>query len=466
MLVLLASLGIVLAVLNRDEQKPAAAPVFQSDLEYIIDINGEEYDGTASVIIKNSTGEYQVISGTPPSIPGYEDFPMDTYALYRILNISTSLVSQGLVTDEETSLAPFGLETPRAEIHINPVQGDGLVLYIGNPSPDGITVYVKREDSPAVHLAGLGDMETYLKGVFDFIDTELSPPPEDNGRGGFTFDRIVLGGAVRQGEEVSVFEKENDAAGPLGGTFLCVSGPIDARLNSDRGLPILQSIFDLRASRIAGTIKSNSDLAKWRLDKPWSTVSVSGTMGEGLGGFALRVSKPDDAGSVYIQREGVNLVYETNASELPWLEASWFDLMDRIIIIPFIDTVSTIDVRTPERTVSFSLSGEGSDLQVNSQGLSIDTANFRTYYQTLLLAMYDEISVEKPASGSKPALEITYHYRDTKPVDTVSFYATASRRVLTSYNNGRFFYTFAAYVDKVIADLDQILAGKRVSPYL
>jgi hypothetical protein len=165
------------------------------------------------------------------------------------------------------------------------------------------------------------------------------------------------------------------------------------------------------------------------------------------------------------------LVYEADASQLPWLEASWFDLMDRLIIFPFIDSLSTVDVRTPARTVSFSLSGEGDDLKVNFQNINIDTANFRVYYQTLMLAMYDEVSPEKPAPSAKPILEIVYHYRNSigtngKVADTVSFYSTASRRVLTSFNGGRPFYTFAAYVEKVIADLGQILVGKRVLPYI
>jgi hypothetical protein len=275
-----------------------------------------------------------------------------------------------------------------------------------------------------------------------------------------------LGGAVRQGEEFTILEKENDAESLFGKTALYISGPMDAKLNMDRGIEKLRSLFGLRASRIAGKINSDRDLAEWGLDKPWSTASVSGTMGQGLGGFALRASKPDASGTVYVQRDGTDLVYETDVSQLPWLESSWFDLMDRIAILPFIDSLSSVEVRTPGRTVSFSLSGEGDELKVDAQGQSVDTANFRVYYQTLLVAMYDEISGEKPVPGAKPALEIVYHYRSEKPADTVSFYSTASRRVLTSLNGGRPFYTFAAYMEKVISDLEQILVGKRVSAYL
>jgi hypothetical protein len=327
-------------------------------------------------------------------------------------------------------------------------------------------VYVKKADSPAIYLAGSGDIENYLKSVFDLIDLEVSPAVA--GEGGPVFESITLGGAVRQGEEVNLFVRENEKnANPMaGGTSIRISGPVDARLNMDSGYPTIQSLFGIRASRAIGRISSNSDRAKWRLDKPWSTAVVSGTLGQGLGGFGIRASKPDESGKVYIQREGLDIVYEADASQLPWLEASWFSLMEKLIIYPFIDSISSVEVITPARTVSFALSGEGDDLKVEALGIDIETPNFRTYYQTLMLAMYDEVSSEKPAPGAKPVLEIRYHYRDGKPADTVSIYSAASRRVLTTFNGGRPFYTFAAYVDKVIADLDQVLANKKVQTYL
>jgi hypothetical protein len=463
MAVLLALLGITLKVLNRPGTRSAPA-AFQTDLEYIINFR-EEKVGAASVIINNSGGEFTVIGGEPSSVLGYEGYPIDTWALYRIIDVSSGLVSRGLVTDEETDLAPFGLASPLAEVRIQPVQGDEVILRIGNPSPDGYNTYVKKEGSPAIYLASSGDTGNYLKSVFDLIDLEISPAADESA-GGPVFESITLGGAVRQGEEVSIFVQENEkSANPMaGGTLLRISGPIDAKLNMDSGYTTIQSLFGIRASRAVGRINSNNDLAKWRLDKPWSTASVSGTQGQG--GFSIRASKPDELGKVFIQREGLDIVYEADASQLPWLEVSWFNLMEKLIIYPFIDLLSSVEVTTPARTVSFALSGEGDDLTVKALGIDIETSIFRTYYQTLMLAMYDEVSNEKPTPGAKPVLEIRYHYRDGRPTDTVSIYSTASRRVLTTFNGGRPFYTFAAYVDRVIADLEQVLANKKVLSYI
>jgi hypothetical protein len=160
------------------------------------------------------------------------------------------------------------------------------------------------------------------------------------------------------------------------------------------------------------------------------------------------------------------MVYQIAASQIPWLEISWWDLMDRLIILPFIDEIAQVEVNTPARPVAFKLDNTGEDLTVEALGTVLDTAYFRTYYQTLLTAIYEEYTEEKIPAGTRPFLETVYHYRDGRPSDRVSFYASASRRVLTSLNGRRPFYTFSAYTDKVLADLDRILEGKRVIPYL
>jgi hypothetical protein len=160
-------------------------------------------------------------------------------------------------------------------------------------------------------------------------------------------------------------------------------------------------------------------------------------------------------------------VYEAAVSRLPWLELSWFDLMEKIIILPYIDSVSRVEIRTPERNVVFSLSGGGDELQVKAGAIDINVKNFRTYYQTLIGAAYNEYSDASAASLPPPFLEITYRYRDSgKSADTVSFHRVSSRRVLTSLNRGRPYFTHSAYTDQVLTDLDQVLAGQKVRSYL
>ncbi|MDR3248537.1 MAG: DUF4340 domain-containing protein [Treponema sp.] len=468
MVVLLVSLGIAFVLINRQEVKPSSSSFASSlpPVEYIVDFSGDQYQGVASVTVKNADDEFTVIAGDPPLIDGGEAYVTDTYPLSRIISTSTSFYSREVVAENPADLAPFGLDAPRAELRIRPVKGDEAILYLGAPAPDGYSVYARKEGNPTVYLTSSSDTENFLKKAVDFFDLEISPPPE-GGEGAVEFDRIVLGGLVHNGETVTVYKtmEESTPQRPVLNPVRISTGSIDAGLNMDKGWTALNALFGISADRVVA-IAGEQDLAKYGLDRPYATVAVSGTLGQGLGGFSLSVSKPGDTGNVYLRRGDLDLVYELAASNLPWLELSWFNLMNHMIILPFIDTVAKVEVATPARTVAFTLSGEEDDLKVSAGGKEIDTAYFRTYYQTLLYASYEEYTTEKIPSGAKPFLEFRYHYRDQAPADIISFYATGSRRVLVSFNGGQPFYALSAYTDKVLVDLDSILAGNKVIPYI
>jgi hypothetical protein len=469
MAALLAALGLALILLRREE--PAKPGPGLPPVEYLIDYRDEQFGGLASITVENDTGAYTILPGDPPRIPGWESLIVNTFPLARIVDICDSLMSRGLVEEEPEDLAIYGLDRGRARVAIKTKGGDETTLYIGNEVPDRISVYVRLEGRPGVYQAGKGDTETFLQGIFDFVDKEVSPQGQDDGYGGFEFGEIVLGGAVRPDGPVRIIHEaqENVATGRLKNSYR-IAGPMEGVLNLDKGYNILKTIPGITASRVIARISGAQDLAPYGLapgpDTPYSTVQVTGTLAQGLGGYGLRASKPDAGGNVYIYREGTELVYQTAASGIPWLTATWWDLMDRLIILPFIDDVARVEVSTPARKAAFTLNGEGDELKVEAQGTELDTSVFRKYYQTLLTAIYDEYTEEPIPPGAAPILEIAYHYRDGRAPDRVSFYNAASRRVLTSLNGRRPFYTFSAYVDKVLSDLDRILEGKQVIPYL
>ncbi|MDR0642186.1 MAG: DUF4340 domain-containing protein [Treponema sp.] len=466
MALVLGALALGLFLLNRPAKAAEEAPPVLPDVEYIIDYRDEKYGGLASVTVSNEKGEYTVFPGDPPSIPGWEALITSTYSLTRILDSCASLSSRGLVV-EEGDVAVYGLDTPRARAEIKTASGEGTTLFIGADVPDGAGIYVRLDGSSAIYQAGKWEMDYFFQGVFDFVGKELSPQLPDDGYGGFEFGEIILGGAVRPDGPVRVIHQEQTEVQPgrISNAYR-ISGPIEASLNLDKGYTILKSLPGINADRAVARLSGDEDLARYGLDKPYSTASVTGTLGQGLGGFSLLASKPDADGNVYICSQGGSLIYQMAASALPWLETGWWDLMDKMIILPFIDDIAQVELSFPGRRVNFNLSGEGDDLKVEAGGVVLDTKFFRSYYQSLLSAVYDEYTSDKIPPGAQPVMEIVYRYRDGRPPDRVSFYASSSRRVFTSLNGGRPFYTYSAYITKVQNDLDQLLEGKKVLPYL
>jgi hypothetical protein len=468
LVVLLAGLGLALVLIKREEPVAVVPAPELPPVEYVYDHRAEEYAGLASVAVKNEKGEFLVLPGDPPTIPGWETVVTNTYPLTRIVDIGGSLVSRGLVVEEAEDLSIYGLDQGRALAEITMKNGDQTTLCVGNDSPDRISVYVRLEGSPQVYQVGRWEIESLLQGIFDFVDLEVSPQLADDGSGVFEFSEILLGGAARPDGVVRIIPEDPDQSSSISRTssLYRISSPVDMALNLDKGLPILQTIPNIRANSVAGRVSGPRDLALYGLEPPYSTATINGTLGQGLGGFTLRASRPDAEGNVNIYREGSELVYRTAAAPLTWLSATWWDLMDKMIILPFIDEVARVEVLSPHRQVGFDLSGEGDDLKVEHRGVVLNTDDFRKYYQTLLGAVYDEYAEEGIPPGAQPILEIVYHYRNGQNPDRVSFYTAGSRRVLTSFNGRRPFYTYSAYTDWVLGDLDRILAGEKVQAYL
>jgi hypothetical protein len=468
MVVLLAGLGLALVLIKREEPVATAPVVELPPAEYVFDYRADEYAGLASVAVKNEKGEFLVFPGDPPTVPGWESLITNTYPLTRIVDIGGSLVSRGLVVEEAEDLSIYGLNQSRAQAEITMKSGDKTTLYIGNDAPDRSSVYVRLEGRPQVYQVGRWEIESLLQGVFDFVDMEVSPQLPDDGSGLFEFSEILLGGTARPDGVIRIIHEDPAQSSSTSRTSspYLITGPIDISLNLDKGFPILQTIPNIRADSVAGRISGPRDLVPYGLDAPYSTATINGTLGQGLGGFTLLASRPDSDGNVYIYREGSELVYRVAASTITWLSATWWDLMNKMIILPFIDEVARVEVLSPYRQAAFDLSGEGDELKVEHRGVVLNTDDFRKYYQTLLGAVYDEYTEESIPPGAQPILEIVYRYRNSENPDRISFYAAGSRRVLTSLNGRRPFCTYSAYTGWVLGDLDRILAGEKVQSYL
>jgi hypothetical protein len=460
---LAGALAVFMLVLSRDGPEEAEVPSAADPV-----LSEEEGRELVRISVQNDSGGYTVLKDPEGNffIEGFEDIPPDSGALFLMVSRLGRLRFLETVGTSR-SLEPFGLSEPRARVSLGYSDGTEASLFIGAEAPDGQNSYVLRGDE--VQLAASADIGDCIRRVLDFVDRTVTPPQEFSNA--LVFDTIALGGRVRGTEPVSILYVPPSGEDSPGGGLLANSyrlvRPVEAGVGLDRGFPVLQALFGIEADRVAARLDGGLSSADFGLAEPYSTAVVTGTLGGGLGGFSLRASAPDERGLVYLQREGSGLVYEIAGSKLPWLETGFFDLMDSLVLLPFIDSVAAVELRRgAEPLAVFTLSGEGDDLAVKAGDAVLDTALFRGFYQTLITAIYDEYYDGELPRGAVPVLEIIYRYRNGKAPDTVGFYPATSRRVLTSLNGRRPFYTYAAYVDKVIADCERILGGQRVVPYL
>jgi hypothetical protein len=461
LIVAAALLGALTFWLSRETPEAAAPSAASDPPAYITE------GAVRSIAVRNAEGAFTVYAGEEgPAIAGMEGFPLDTAALSSLLSRLSRLRSEGLL-EEVQSREPFGLDTPRAVLSVELEDGTRRELLIGSDAPDGRNIYVDAGEAGTVRLAASYDLRDFLRWDLDFVDKAVSPALPDS-QGEAPLEGIELGGQVRGKEPVTLVYREQTGGAILAASPYRITAPIDAGLHNERGMKVLEALFGIQAEGAAALSPDAAALARYGLDRPYSTARVWGTLGNGLGGFSLRASAPDGEGRVYLMRDGLDIVFTARAAQLPWLDRGFFDLMERMIILPHIDRVAGVDIaRSGANTVTFALSGEGDELTVTSGGTAVDTAIFRTFYQTLLSAMYDEYHDAPLPARAAPQAEFVYRYREAgKSPDRVSFYTGTSRRMLVSLNGGRPFFVYTAYLDKALADCALVLEGKKVLPYL
>jgi hypothetical protein len=453
MLVVLAGLGISLLLLGRE---PAIAELEPIPEEYIF-IAADSENEIKYITVLNSHGEYTIRAGDNPVIIGYENFPINFFNFFHILNASWRLSSWGLITDDTTNLPDFGLDPPQAQVFIQTVNGQTVTLLVGSSAPGG-NIYVKLQDNRQIHLASFFDAGIFLRSFYELMDTAITPGIQRNHEGMFIFDRIILGGEVREAITIVNSDPTHTIQAYVISPCQIIS-PVNAAVSIEQ-VHLLESLFGLHGDKVVGR---SEELVYFGLAQPWSTAEVF----TAAGNFRVLVSKPDNTGMVFIHRQGSPLIYETYDFNLPWLEVSYFDLMNRMVHLPFIDNVASVEIKAQERTVSFFLSGEGNAMTVRAGTIDIDPRNFRVFYQNLVSARFDEYAGIPAALLPPPFLEIVYHYRDSsRSSDTVSFHEASGRRVLTSLNRGRAHFTLITFTDRILSDLELVLTGQPVRSYL
>jgi hypothetical protein len=147
--------------------------------------------------------------------------------------------------------------------------------------------------------------------------------------------------------------------------------------------------------------------------------------------------------------------------------------MDTILILPFVDSVSKLEIFTVEHSFIITLEGEGEELEMLVDGRSYEASegvdsveNFRILYQDLLFLRIESIPDESMASDAAILLQLTYHYRDGSPWDTVTVFEGANRRVYLQLNDEMPMLGLSSYIDHLLRSIHSFVQGEEVRGYL
>lgn len=518
LVLLVGAIGAFL-LLNRTEP-PAVEET--SAVEQVFILGGVPQPFVKSVSIQNELDTYtitnlaenavaQANTATELSVNGVETVDLNTSLVKSILTNVASLTAVKEITSPG-GLDTYGLTAPVAIVEVAFESGTEKML-IGAVAPGSEGTYVQVGER--VYLAPTSKLTNMLQSRLGFINKTVTTGAADSA----VFTKFTLSGrAYPQPVVVEKLEETSEASSMMGIGSYQISAPIRAGLDLNVGITNLSAVFGITGESVVSM--GDGDLAEYGLTEPYVTAQVTAE-DPAIGSFTLHLSEPDAQDMVYLQREGAPYVYRLPATSVPWASMSLFDLREKMVILPFIDSVAAVEVKTADAAYTFHLSGEGDELKVTLDGKELEANNFRKFYQTLIAASYDSeiqpnaapeseeagentaseeavpadaASVSSVAAGTQLSVEdqpvpmtegtallleddtaellsgeiilqYTYTYRDSKTPDVVRFSPGPSRKVIISFNDGPAYYAKSIYVDRVLEDLPKVLTGEQVKSY-
>ncbi len=478
--VVLLLVGMVAAYLLL-KKTPAPAEVASSKAETLYVIGSPDSEPATQIDVKNEYGTYSIVAQKnadklEPTIKGLEKFSLDTYGLGTAWESAKALVAKQVVTENATAddLATYGLNSPRASALITRADNSKATVLFGGDAPGGAGMYTKLESDAKVYLVASAIAEPYFRPNYAYVNKTISATdPEFKG-----FDKITFSG-TNYPEQI-VIERTPEKAKEAGGMMLNTHGitsPIVSGTDSQKGLEPLATLYGLLANEVVAVTDDAATLAKYGLTDPPTVVSVVGAEGNPEMTFKLRISAPDPAGEVYLIKDSTPIIYKLSASALPWLPLKLFDYMEKMALIPHIDTVSEVKVTLPDKTYVYKLNGTGDDLKVQLDGKDLTDVkkengdvveavkNFKQFYQYLISASYDSPTDETIPTGAKPIVEIQYSYNNGHSPETLRFFAGPTRKVFMQLNSEKPYFTQQLYVDTLIENAAKMANGEVVKAY-
>ena len=293
LLLLAAGLGgyVYFYEMGRDPsavEPPKRDRVFTASSESFTEVEVRAASGETTTLKKNN-GVWEI---TAP-----EAMPTDSTEIGGLLSTLESLDVQGVVDDNPTAVAPFGLEPPRIAVAFRTDAGRQRLL-VGKKTPTGTDLYARVEGQPRVFLISAYLEDSLNKTPFGFRDKTILK---------FERDAADLLTIDRTGATTLGFAKK--------GSDWRLAKPYDAKADFNLVDGIVARLQGARMSAMVAA-DGTKELKKYGLDKP----QASATIGAGSTRATLVIGGKKDDSSLYARDLSRPMVFTVDAALLEELK--------------------------------------------------------------------------------------------------------------------------------------------------
>lgn len=404
-------------LLNQTPQKPmemaTEAPATPAPMRVLIDkqevvperviiaYNGE----TTGYVINKQTGTY--------AAENYDErLTFDQAAMERLFTSCMRLVSRKTIDEASSELSIYGMDEPVCVVDVEFQDGERHEIRVGGRSPLGDGYYGMIDNDPAVYLLLTYDVESFLKGLYDYRSYSLFHDLGDDAENySLTVHELVID--RNQAGRLCFLRPADGANGETYG--IEIHEPV--KVNGDEYSfyqKVINPIFSLKSAKLRLMEDNPDDLARYGLDTP-QTLLVRDDGGQ----TRLLIGGEED-GRTYVMRDGIPAVLSVKTRALAFMELDYAQVMDRLVWLYSIDQAQSLTVERQGRTDVLEVRG-GTGFWFN--GARVDDEKGRALYRSAISLLYDDRAAE------------TAMYKDPECVLTITMLdGTRNRLALYALN--------------------------------
>ncbi len=422
-----------------------------------------DFEKTAitSIKVTNANGGFESTptgktddDGTPIfTVKGIEDLDISHTNVLALLNNSSALGCDSLVTENADDLDKFGLSSPQAKVTVT-TASETKNLLVGNESPESGETYCMIEGEKSVYLTATAGVSVFLNTKENFLNLSLieeaadgkNPTPEK-----ITISRTDLDYDIVLEEDVVT--AKSGTSGTLA-THLMTS-PVFSYLDVEKSQDATQGFFGLSAYTALYAHPDDTQIKASGLDDPLCTVSMKIKNGES---YTIKIGEQIKIGEgdfYPVMLNDIDVIYAVSAENLCWATLMPGDITSRMIFGTFVWDIGKleIDVNGGEK-VTFTGKGDDENYEAAKNGEKCDSERFREFYKFLLKTSGEDFVIDEKPQG-EPTVSIVLETQDKQTLQTVKFYKADGKKSLISVNDVPCFKCRTAYVDLLIENLSK-----------
>ena len=255
------------------------------------------------------------------------------------------------------------------------------------------------------------------------------------------------------------------------------TSPIVAEVDSTVGQKVCYGLYGLTASSCVWVEHSDKLLEATGLDDPYCKVTfkyggkrrvlllgneiVTTTETEGE-------DTPDLTTVVgyYGMFEGEDPIYTFSTAAIPWYTCTVEETMSRRPVSPYIYTIDTLTITTPEQEYVFTVSGDAEVHKFTYGEQELRDMSFKALYQQLISSIGEELFFSE--EEYEPYISVKFSYRDEyhevygTDSDIIEFYQSDDRKSIVRVNGTVLFKVRQIYTERLLSNIEALLNGGEV----